>query len=232
MKFHAGWIDRIGKLCKENPHVLITPEIPLRLHESKSIKKAAVLIPLCNRKGEASILYTLRSNQVGTHKGQVSFPGGHLDKDETAVDAAIREFYEELHAGRSNPAKGAVNNCNEPSDSPYCHYHTKDLQILGTCQTIPAITGTLVTPVIGFYHQDVDDLQCFSRNEQEVDAIFTRRIEDLISPSFVEYEILSRKEKSFRFPVFGAKTEYRIWGLTAIITGGVLENAIMPSMEE
>jgi len=33
---------------------------------------------------------------VGTHKGQVSFPGGMLEKDETAVQGAVRETCEEI----------------------------------------------------------------------------------------------------------------------------------------
>lgn len=38
--------------------------------------RASVVIPLCHAKGEPSILYTLRSNQVGKHKGEICFPGG------------------------------------------------------------------------------------------------------------------------------------------------------------
>lgn len=36
------------------------------------------------------------SETVGTHKGHVSFPGGHRDDGESAADAAVRETVEEL----------------------------------------------------------------------------------------------------------------------------------------
>lgn len=207
-KFCAQWISRILAQCQQPgvERVLITSQVSTKLHEQhKDRKQAAVLIPLCNRNGKASLLYTLRSDTVGTHKGQVSFPGGHLDKGETVIDAAIRECQEEL-----GPGIGPI-------------------QILGVCQTIPAITGTLVTPVIGFVQQDLEDLQALTPNPDEVSQVFTRSIQDLTSPEFISYEMLSRQGKPFEFPVYGAKEPPRIWGLTAIITHGVLNNVLVPT---
>ncbi len=47
------------------------------------------------------MLFTLRTGNVGTHKHQVSFPGGHIDGAETAEEAAVRECNEELGGGGS-----------------------------------------------------------------------------------------------------------------------------------
>lgn len=66
--------------------------LPMR----ESGRRAAVLVPLCHVRGEASILFTLRTSDVGTHKGQVSFPGGHIEEGETPADAAVRELVEEV----------------------------------------------------------------------------------------------------------------------------------------
>ena len=58
---------------------------------------AAVLIPILERHREAHFLLTLRTDQVATHKGQVSFPGGVREKVDSSLEqTAIRETEEEV----------------------------------------------------------------------------------------------------------------------------------------
>ena len=207
MAFNELWLQSIHKYCllPQNQRILISSAVSRNLHNTTSRRKAAVLIPLCNRHGKASLLFTKRSDKVGTHKGQVSFPGGHLDANETAIDAAIRETYEELGG---NIGK---------------------ISVLGTCQTVPAITGTLVTPIIGYFHDDVRDFENFSPNEEEVSLTFTRSVDELIEENYKTYEILSRQGQEVKMPIFGPKGDpCRIWGLTAMILDGVLDRVILP----
>jgi 8-oxo-dGTP pyrophosphatase MutT (NUDIX family) len=77
----------------------ISKVIPNNLHEDTTKRKAAIFVTLCNQNDNPSILFTLRSENLGTHKGQVSFPGGHLEIGETAEKASIRETIEELGNG-------------------------------------------------------------------------------------------------------------------------------------
>jgi 8-oxo-dGTP pyrophosphatase MutT (NUDIX family) len=57
---------------------------------------AAVLIPLFEEDGEARVILTRRAEHLRSHRGEVSFPGGRIDPDETALAAALREAHEEI----------------------------------------------------------------------------------------------------------------------------------------
>ena len=57
-------------------------------------KKAAVLIPFVCDKGKWSLVYTLRSENLNKHGGQVSFPGGAMDFGDNSIveKKAIRQI--------------------------------------------------------------------------------------------------------------------------------------------
>ena len=59
------------------------------------IKTYAILIPLIEKNGKYEILYEIRSEKI-SQGGEVSFPGGKIEKDEMPYFAAIRETGEEL----------------------------------------------------------------------------------------------------------------------------------------
>ena len=56
---------------------------------------AAVLAPLVETP-EPSLIFTVRSDTLSRHAGEVSFPGGLVDEGESPADAARREAYEEI----------------------------------------------------------------------------------------------------------------------------------------
>ncbi|MCC9623730.1 CoA pyrophosphatase [Thalassospira sp. MA62] len=57
---------------------------------------AAVLIPLVQIDQEWHVVFEVRAHTMRQQPGEISFPGGRLEKGETPVEAAIRETYEEL----------------------------------------------------------------------------------------------------------------------------------------
>ncbi|OQR73085.1 nucleoside diphosphate-linked moiety X motif 8 [Tropilaelaps mercedesae] len=60
-------------------------------------RQSSVLIPLCQHKGEPTILFNLRSNRLTRHKGYPCFPGGVAEEsDLDSVHTALRETHEEL----------------------------------------------------------------------------------------------------------------------------------------
>lgn len=59
--------------------------------------RAAVLVPLYrDDKGTVRVILTKRPDHMRTHPGDVVFPGGQLEGEETPEDAARREACEEI----------------------------------------------------------------------------------------------------------------------------------------
>jgi 8-oxo-dGTP pyrophosphatase MutT (NUDIX family) len=56
----------------------------------------SVLIPLIEIKGQTHLIYELRSKNLSTQPGEVSFPGGRIERGEEFSQAAVRECSEEL----------------------------------------------------------------------------------------------------------------------------------------
>ena len=57
----------------------------------------AVLVLVEPGDGEdATLVYTLRRDDLRSHPGQISFPGGRVDAGETVEEAAVREAHEEV----------------------------------------------------------------------------------------------------------------------------------------
>jgi 8-oxo-dGTP pyrophosphatase MutT (NUDIX family) len=210
--FNEAWLSQIECAAKAYGEIPITEMVDVSKIDTSKRRRAAVLVPLCNRDGEAAILYTLRSNKVKTHKGHVSFPGGHVEaSDADMIATALRETHEELGIRPNN------------------------VKILGVCQTVIAMTGTLVTPVLGFVDQDLGNLQMLDLCDDEVDHAFTRSISELVACE--RFENLSRASgEAADFPCYGDEGDpERIWGLTALLTGSLLRNMVLqhdPSTDE
>ncbi len=90
------------------------------------LKCAAVLIPLVYWKDEWHLVFTRRTEAVEYHKGQVSFPGGGCNVDETTPEqTALREAEEEIGL------------------------KSGDVRLLGRLNEVFTITRYRVTPVVG-----------------------------------------------------------------------------------
>ncbi len=65
--------------------------------DHEGLRRSAVKILLMEKDGEPHVLLTKRTEKVRTHKGQISFPGGgYDDTDESILETAYRETYEEV----------------------------------------------------------------------------------------------------------------------------------------
>lgn len=68
----------------------LSDEFPL-----PQLQPAAVMIPVVARE-PLTVILTLRTANLSSHAGQIAFPGGKLDADETVMDTAMREAAEEI----------------------------------------------------------------------------------------------------------------------------------------
>lgn len=61
------------------------------------LRPAAVLVPVVDRPGGATMLLTKRTETLKSHPGQVAFPGGRVDPEDASIEAAaMREADEEI----------------------------------------------------------------------------------------------------------------------------------------
>lgn len=91
--------------------------------------RAAVLVPLLQVHENVEVLLTRRTDEVDTHKGQISFPGGMIEaSDPSPEHAALREAEEELGL-----APSAVTT-------------------IGLLDDHATPTGFVITPVVGLLH--------------------------------------------------------------------------------
>jgi 8-oxo-dGTP pyrophosphatase MutT (NUDIX family) len=161
-------------------------------------RKGAVLSLLYPRESRLHTVLILRNVYVGTHSGQVSFPGGKREeKDASLWDTAIREAEEEIGVS------------------------AKDIQFLGqlTDVYIPP-SRFLVTPFLGF----VDYAPDFIADPREVQRIIESPLSEFLLPEkqnekslFVEALGSSMNVKYFDI---AGET---IWGATAMMLSEIAE---------
>ena len=57
---------------------VLNPQHPMMV-DGRVFKPAAVLFPVIDRGGDASILLTQRTEKLSSHSGQIALPGGKID---------------------------------------------------------------------------------------------------------------------------------------------------------
>ena len=167
--------------------------------QSKTLKEAAVLVPIVIKNETPYVLLTVRSMNLTNYPGQVSFPGGKRDKEDVDIVAtALRETQEEI--GMSS----------------------EHLKILGTLLPYVTQTNFLVTPVIA----EVLNYENFKPklNPFEVCEILTVPLEIFILKKYHKCKKFPFGEKLtvmtdvdfFEFEDSG-ESVHILWGLTALI---------------
>jgi 8-oxo-dGTP pyrophosphatase MutT (NUDIX family) len=155
---------------------------------------AAVLVPLYQRDGDLHAVFTKRRDDLRRHAGEISFPGGRQDDDETDLRlTALREAHEEIGL--------------DP----------KHVELVGALQPTPTIaTNYAVYPFVGLIEAGYDWLP----SAREVDEVLELALADLRAG--YARKRLVRRGVPFRTDVY-VVGENLIWGATARILGDLLE---------
>jgi 8-oxo-dGTP pyrophosphatase MutT (NUDIX family) len=151
------------------------------------LKPAAVLIPVVAAEEGARVLMTRRADSLARHTGQIAFPGGRLDPGETAVEAALREAWEEVAL---DPAV---------------------VSVLGLSDAYETGTGYLVTPVVGW----LERLPALTPSPDEVAEVFEAPWDVLMDPAMLKRDHLETPAGVRRWFWSVTYEDRYIWGVTA-----------------
>lgn len=181
-------------------HVLLSPEQallrspcnlfelePFVQRELEQFMPASVLCALVVRDSGLHVLLTKRSGHLRHHAGQISFPGGRIEVQDTdPYQAALREAHEEINLA------------------------PESVRFIGYLDPLLTITGFKVFPAVALldaeYRAAADGI--------EVDELFEAPLSLFLDASNehmfeLEFQGATRRLIEFRWQ------DYRIWGATA-----------------
>jgi 8-oxo-dGTP pyrophosphatase MutT (NUDIX family) len=145
---------------------------------------------------ELDVLLLRRAATLGSHPGQIAFPGGRLEADEDATAAALREAVEETGL--------------DPTG----------VEVLGTLPDAPLmVSDHLVTPVLSWWTRPS---QVAAVDPAETVDVFRVPVADLLDPANRMTAVVARGEREFRSPAFRVG-EVLVWGFTAILLSSLFD---------
>jgi 8-oxo-dGTP pyrophosphatase MutT (NUDIX family) len=187
------------KLPGEKAHFIMAPAGNLPENISGEPGKAGVLILLFPHNGELSTVLIKRTEYPGPHSGQISLPGGKLEKgDKSQIYTALREAREETGID------------------------TQSLEIIGTLTPlyIP-VSDIEVLPVLAY----TDTQPGFQINTREVEYLIIVPLKQLLTGNRKKItKTLRVRDQVIRAPGYLIQNEY-IWGATAMILSEFIEIA-------
>ncbi|KAI8054667.1 NUDIX hydrolase domain-like protein [Syncephalis plumigaleata] len=178
------------------------PSYRYRYSEKQPVRDAAVLVPLCMVDDIPSVLFTLRSSHLNTHRGEISFPGGKRDPhDKNLTDTALRETHEEIGI----PAE--------------------QIHILGMHHPLPDKTLTIrVHPLVAYIQQSFMTKSA----PYLLETVFAVSLRELANPA--RWHLIQFRNRGPLVPEWriadlpGIPADMPpIWGLTAFILNNVLQ---------
>jgi len=149
-----------------------------------------------------TLLLTVRDHQLLQHPGQVSLPGGALDRGETIVAAALREAREEIGL------------------------RPEAVKVVGELSPLHIpVSRFVLHPVVAIG----DEIPPLTPQPGEVARILEVSLARLQEPTVVRVERREFKGNFYDVPYFAVDGE-KVWGATAMILAELLELLGTPPM--
>lgn len=159
----------------------------IALREGTRVTDAAVLVPIVNRAGRLQLLLTQRTAHLDDHAGQISFPGGRVEADDSSrEETALRETEEE-----TGLARGTVT-------------------LLGRLPVYEIPSGFRITPVVGW----VEPPFALKPDPFEVASVFEAPLDHFLDTANYQrrqFHFRGRHRHYMAVPYEG----HYIWGATA-----------------
>jgi 8-oxo-dGTP pyrophosphatase MutT (NUDIX family) len=152
-------------------------------------RPAAVAVLLVDRGGATHVPFTLRSEALAKHSGQISLPGGARDAGDASFAAcALREAREELGIDTGGAA------------------------VLGELHDVPTPTGFTIRPVVA---ELPPDAAVYRPDPGEVALVFEAPLGAFADPSIRE-DLGEREFRGIRYRMHAYHVGgHTIWGATA-----------------
>ncbi len=145
------------------------------------------------RRVDLHTIFTRRHDDLRSHPGEISFPGGRRDEGETLAMTALREAEEEIGLAR------------------------EDVRLLGALTPVPTVaTNYAVYPFVGL----IEGASTWTPSANEVDEVLELRLADVRAAR--TRRRLHHRGIPFRTDVYDVGEQLVIWGATARIVSDLL----------
>lgn len=157
-------------------------------------RTAAVLVPIIEQ-DEPELVLTLRARNLAHHPGQVSFPGGAVERtDGSAIDTAKRETREEIGIPESS------------------------IRAIGFLDRFDTISDYRVLPVVGLLQPGLQ----FVPDTSEVEEVFT--VPFSVISDLSRFKRTEREQDGVNHIIWSLTWQnHLVWGVTAAIIRNLAE---------
>lgn len=186
--------DRLdGPLPGHDAHRRMAPRYPARTADlstdQRDCREAGVLITLLPYEGAPAVVLTVRRDHLPDHAGQISFPGGQREGEESLRDTALREAQEEIGL---SPASVQVRGALTPLYIPPSNFCVHPF--VGTVETTASLRPT----------------------DDEVRRVLRVPLAHLLAPSTRQIETRRLAGTDVEVPYYDA-SGHTVWGATAMM---------------